>query len=64
MKKDQIHYLFYPVIYFILVTSRQFFSNSDITWGENFSFMTINIIVLYLGLIFINWANKPYDWKK
>ncbi|KOS67965.1 hypothetical protein AEA09_04940 [Lysinibacillus contaminans] len=64
MKKDQVHYLFFPVIYFILVTGDQFFSSSDIKWGENLSLMLLSFVVLYLVLLFINWAEIPYDWGK
>ncbi|MEK4387208.1 hypothetical protein MKZ25_15690 [Solibacillus sp. FSL W7-1464] len=59
MRKNQLYYFSYPIIYFILATVGQYVLNADIKWKENLSFTVIAIVILYLSLVITNWANTP-----
>ncbi|MEA0552249.1 hypothetical protein U1P98_17855 [Lysinibacillus irui] len=64
MKKNQLHYFFYPIIYFLLRTGFQSISNDELKWKESLSIMIISMIVLLFALLLFNWSKTPYDWKK
>ncbi|MEK4630543.1 hypothetical protein MKZ17_20390 [Solibacillus sp. FSL R7-0682] len=64
MKKNQLSYFAFPVIFFIVLTIKQFFSNSDIKWSENLIILAISCVLIYLFVSIYNWAKKPYSWKK
>jgi len=64
MKKNQLSYFSFPVIFFLVLTIKQFFSDSGIQWGENLSILAASCIILFLFLSLYNWSKKPYSWKK
>lgn len=64
MRKNQLHYLIYPIIYFILATVGQYFFYGNIKWKENLSLTVIALVILCLSLVMINWAKTPHVWKR
>jgi hypothetical protein len=50
----------YPFIYFLILTGWQGIIDGQIKWMEN----AVISFLLFLVFIFLNWANKPYKWKK
>ena len=64
MKKNQLSYFAFPLILFLVLTIKQFSSDSGIKWNENLSILAISCILLFLFFSIYNWAKKPYSWKK
>jgi hypothetical protein len=50
----------YPVIYLMALTLWQGIFNGQIKWTVNLSIC----FCIFLAMLFIHWANKPYNWKK
>ncbi|BAK16210.1 hypothetical protein SSIL_1787 [Solibacillus silvestris StLB046] len=63
MRKNQLYYLIFPIIYFIFVTAGQYFANGN-KWEKNLSLTVIALIVLCLSLAINNWAKTPHVWKR
>ncbi|OIU71702.1 hypothetical protein BHE18_03310 [Rossellomorea aquimaris] len=50
----------YPLIYLSALTFWQGIINGHIMWTANISIC----FFIFLTMLLINWANKPYNWKK
>ena len=50
----------YPVILFVCKIVVQFYYDRDVRWMEN----TIISVMLVFGIMFVNWTDIPYKWKK
>ena len=63
MRKNQLYYLIYPIIYFIIATVGQYFTSGNIRWRENLSLTVIAIVIVFLAFVIFNWANLPHASK-
>lgn len=63
MKKNQLYYLIYPIIYFIIATVGQYFTSGNIRWKENLSLTVIAIVIVFLAFVIFNWAKTPMHRK-
>ncbi|OAT81935.1 hypothetical protein A6P54_10510 [Bacillus sp. MKU004] len=50
----------YPIIYLLALTIWQGITNGPIKWTTNLSIC----FFIFLAMLLVNWANKPYNWKK
>lgn len=64
MKKEQISYFTFPITLFIMLTLKQMFFNDSVKWNENIIILVISCVLMYLAIIFYNWARNPYSWRK
>ncbi|MEA0562277.1 hypothetical protein [Lysinibacillus irui] len=64
MRRDQLSYFIYPIIYFIVRTFNQWRKDQSITWAEN-TVTLIGTMVIMCAFIWLwNWSKKPYQWGK
>ena len=50
----------YPVLFFVLKMVIQYYYDRDVRWMEN----TIISVMMVFGIMFVNWTDIPYKWKK